>query len=316
MIVVHRGRIVLEQYPGMRPTDNHVWMSNTKTTTSLVVRILAERGRIDVKLPIDTYMPALKGTAWEGTSVQDVLDMASGMDVVETQTNRENPRSFITRFNLAATGEPNPDGVKESQFEVMRTAARMRPAGQAFDYSSVNTTMLALLAETVEKRRWHEIFQDLVWSKMGAEGDGLLAIAPDSTPQAYGLFASRLRDLARYGMLYTPSWNRAARERVVSTDYIRAIQTSGRKTIFGVGEIGEAMKKVYFPSDPPNANAWQWDGVWDDGDMYKGGVYGQGLYVSPARDLVVVWYSTAMKSDLSDFARQVANDIKARHKTR
>jgi CubicO group peptidase (beta-lactamase class C family) len=50
--------------------------------------------------------------------------------------------------------------------------------------------------------------------------------------------------------------------------------------------------------------------------MYKGGVYGQGLYVSPARDLVVVWYSTAMKSDLSDFARQVANDIKARHKTR
>ncbi len=312
MVVVHRGRIVLEQYPGMRETDSHVWMSTAKTTTSLVVRLLAERGRIDVKQPIDTYMPTLKGTNWQGTSVQDVLDMASGMDVVETQTNRENPRSFITRYNLAASGDANADGVKESQFEVIRTAPRMRSAGQSFDYSSVNTTMLALLAETVENKRWNDIFHDLVWSRMTAEGDALVALAPDTTPQAHGLVASRLRDLARYGMLYTPSWNKAARERIVSGDFVRTIQTSGRKAIFNGGEIGEAMKTVYFPSDPPNANTWQWDGVWDDGDFYKGGVYGQGLYVSPRNDLVVVWFSTGMKSDLPDFSRQIANDLKAR----
>jgi hypothetical protein len=133
MVVVHRGRVVLEQYPGMRDTDSHVWMSTAKTTASLVVRLLAEQGRIDVKQPIDTYMQALKGTAWEGTRVQDVLDMASGMDVVETQKNRENPRSLITRYNLAASGEANADGVKECQFEVVRTAKRLRPAGEVFD---------------------------------------------------------------------------------------------------------------------------------------------------------------------------------------
>jgi CubicO group peptidase (beta-lactamase class C family) len=312
IVVVHRGRIVLEQYPGMREIDSHVWMSTAKTTTSLVVRLLTEHGRIDVKQPIDSYISALKETQWQGTSVQDVLDMASGMDVVETQSNREDPRSFITRYNLAASGEANADGLKESQFEVIRTAPRMRPAGQTFDYSSVNTTILALLAEAVENKRWNDIFRDLVWSKMTAEGDALVALAPDTTPQAHGLVASRLRDLARYGLLYTPSWNKAARERIVSEDFVRTIQTSGRKGIFSGGEIGEAMKNLYFPSDPPNANAWQWDGVWDDGDFYKGGVYGQGLYVSPRNDLVVVWFSTAMKSDLPDFSRQIANDLKAR----
>lgn len=312
MVVVHNGRIVLEQYPGMRESDSHVWMSVTKTTVSLVVRLLAERGRIDVNQPIDAYMPELKGTAWQGTRVQDVLDMASGMDVVETQANRENPRSFITRYNLAASGEANADGVKESQFEVIRTAPRMRPAGQSFDYSSVNTTMLALLAERVENKPWNEIFQERVWSKMTTEGDAMVALAPDSTPQSHGLFASRLRDLARYGMLYTPSWSKASRERIVTDDYIRTIQTVGRKGIFSGGEIGEAMKKVYFPSDPPNANAWQWDGIWDDGDFYKGGVYGQGLYVSPRHDLVIVWFSTVGKSDLPDFARQIANDLTLR----
>jgi len=48
--------------------------------------------------------------------------------------------------------------------------------------------------------------------------------------------------------------------------------------------------------------------VWDDGDFFKGGVFGQGLYVSPARDLVAVWYSTAMLSDLTQYARQIALD--------
>jgi CubicO group peptidase (beta-lactamase class C family) len=312
MVVVHRGRVVLEQYPGMRDTDSHVWMSTAKTTASLVVRLLAEQGRIDVKQPIDTYMQALKGTAWEGTRVQDVLDMASGMDVVETQKNRENPRSLITRYNLAASGEANADGVKECQFEVVRTAKRLRPAGEVFDYSSVNTTLLALLAEAVENKRWSDIFQERVWSKMTVEGDMLVALAPDSTPQSHGLVATRLRDLARYGMLYTPSWMRAARERIVSEAYLRSIQTGGRKNIFGGGEIGDAMKTLYFPSDPPNANSWQWDGIWDDGDFYKGGVYGQGLYVSPRHDLVVVWFSTVMKSDLPDYARQIANDLSRR----
>jgi CubicO group peptidase (beta-lactamase class C family) len=137
-------------------------------------------------------------------------------------------------------------------------------------------------------------------------------LAPDSTPQAHGLVATRLRDLARYGMLYTPSWKHAARERIVSDAYLRSIQTGGRKKIFGGGEIGDAMKTLYFPSDPPNANGWQWDGIWDDGDFYKGGVYGQGLYVSPRHDLVIVWFSTGMKSDLPDFARQIANDLSKR----
>ena len=48
--------------------------------------------------------------------------------------------------------------------------------------------------------------------------------------------------------------------------------------------------------------------MWDDGDFFKGGVFGQGLYVSPARDLVAVWYSTARLSDLTQYARQIALD--------
>jgi CubicO group peptidase (beta-lactamase class C family) len=40
------------------------------------------------------------------------------------------------------------------------------------------------------------------------------------------------------------------------------------------------------------ANRYQWDAVFEDGDLYKSGFGGQGLYVSPARDMVVVWFGT------------------------
>ncbi|MEZ4571661.1 MAG: hypothetical protein R2849_15270 [Thermomicrobiales bacterium] len=39
----------------------------------------------------------------------------------------------------------------------------------------------------------------------------------------------------------------------------------------------------------PRFNSWQWDFVTDDGDFYKGGFGGQGLYISPSRDLVVAY---------------------------
>jgi CubicO group peptidase (beta-lactamase class C family) len=308
MIVMQSGRIVFEEYPGMRPSDNHVWMSIAKTATSLVVRQLAEEGKIDVEKPIDTYLPAFRDTEWRGTRVIDVLDMTSGMDIVETQANRENPRSIISRYNHATAGEPNADGKVESQVDVIRSARRMGPPGRSFDYSSLNTTMQALLAEAVEGRRWADIFQDRVWARMGVEGDMQVAVAPDGTPQTHGLLATRLRDLARYGLLHTPSWPKAARQQIVSDAYVRQIQTGGRKRIFRAGELGNRLITDAFPADPPSANHWQWDAVWEDGDFYKGGVFGQGLYVSPRNDLVIAWYSTVMSSDLTQYARQIATE--------
>jgi hypothetical protein len=44
--------------------------------------------------------------------------------------------------------------------------------------------------------------------------------------------------------------------------------------------------------------------------MYKGGFGGQGLYVSPSRDLVIVWFSTG-KGDYQEetMAREIAKSF-------
>jgi CubicO group peptidase (beta-lactamase class C family) len=310
-IVLRGGKIVYESYPGMRPSDVHVWMSISKTAPALIVRLLAEDGKIDIENPVGAYVPALRDTAWGDVRIRDVLDMTSGLDIAESQAAREDAGSIVSRFNLSVIGEADAGGRVENQLDVIRSATPLRPAGEAFDYSSLNTTVLALLAEAVENKRFAQIFEERVWSRMTVEADMHLAVSPDGVPQAHGFFSSRLRDLARYGLLYTPSWAKAAREQIVSPEFVGAIQTDGRKEIFLAGELGNRLTNINFSIDPPTSNAWQWDAVWDDGDFYKGGVYGQGLYVSPNRDLVIAFFSTVMSTDLTQYARRIALETPA-----
>ena len=306
MIVIHKGQVVFEEYPGMREFDGHVWMSVTKTVPALLLGQLAEEGKLDVKRPIDSYLPELRGSDWAGIAVQDVLDMAAGLDNVETQDARLNPRSVIARHNYAANGVPNADGKVETALDVVLASKRVKAPGQAFDYSSVNTVLLGRLIEAIENKRWADVLRERVWSKMTVEGDALMQLAWDGTPHVEGMMITRLRDLGRYGMLYTPSWNKAAREKVVPDAYLKRIAADARKDIYLKGELGNRMVEKYFPASPPVANSWQWDAIFADGDMYKSGTMGQGLYVSPRKDLVVAWFSTRLVTDLTQYARAIA----------
>ncbi len=69
------------------------------------------------------------------------------------------------------------------------------------------------------------------------------------------------------------------------------LQTTGDPEIYDKGYVGQTMMK-YFPGEKNMTNRYMWDAILSDGDMYKGGFGGQGLYVSPSRDLVINWFST------------------------
>jgi CubicO group peptidase (beta-lactamase class C family) len=73
LVVLHQGRIVFESYPRMRPDDRHLWFSVSKTVLSTAIAILEDRGQIDVSRPVESYLAALAGTAWEGVPVLDIL---------------------------------------------------------------------------------------------------------------------------------------------------------------------------------------------------------------------------------------------------
>ena len=54
----------------------------------------------------------------------------------------------------------------------------------------------------------------------------------------------------------------------------------------------ETDKSKYFKDGQSSHATYQWDLVFNDGDLFKAGRYGQGIYVSPETDTVVVWFSS------------------------
>lgn len=290
-IVLHKGEVVFEKYPGMRQEEFHVWMSVAKVTASLVIDLMIAEGKIDETKTMGDYVPEFLGTPTGTVTVRDVLDMTTGLNADENPETRSDPnsiaiRTFKAEFNHAHNGKV------ENLLDVLKDAEFVAKPGDMFQYSSSTTQLLVYLAEAVENKRWTDIFNDRVWSKIGAEAPMQLHATPDGVVAAHGLMSSNLRDLARFGTLYTPSWNKFSTEQVVDQKMIDSIHNSVRSTEFYLGGYnGPAFQKI-FDDKSMLSNSRQWDIVWPDGDMWKGGLMSQGLYVSPSKDLVIAYFST------------------------
>lgn len=304
-VVVQGGKILYERYPGMRPDDHHLWFSTSKTIAGLLVGLLEEDGRIDVNRPIDWYLPELSATYWQGLRIIDLLDMASGLDLVENEESRTDPSSSVNHFFRIELGDTSNLGELTSD-QILFSVGPKGPPGEVFEYSSLDTKMLGLLAERVSGKRLADLVSERVWSKIGAEGDAMVGVNLEGGAAVYGMISSRLTDKARYGMLYTPSWDVVSEIRVVSAALLERIVNDCRPEIYKRGAMARGS---HDPDSEIRCNSRQWDAIFEDGDMYKGGARGQGLYVSPGRDLVVAWFSTTSESGWMNYARAIAKSL-------
>ena len=116
-----------------------------------------------------------------------------------------------------------------------------------------------------------------------------------------------MRDLARFGLLFTPSWSVVAERKVISDDFLAFLRTDANPNLWRNLSYGEKVNTVF-----------QW-GVTESGDWLEhGGWGGQGLLISPTRDVVAVYtaYSENIYSkdnfsavELTPFVFDVVNTV-------
>lgn len=288
-IIVRKGEIVFEEYPRMRPTDKHLYMSVSKAYAATLIAILEDRELLDVGRSVDSYLPTLHESGWAGVPVRDVLDMASGIACLEGEEGAySNPDRCYYQYEASLGWLRPTKTTMDSPFAYMATLKSHRPAGEAFEYTSPNTFILGWLAETANGRPYADLVSSEIWQKMGAEADGIIVAPLRGVPIASGGMSSTLRDMARFGILFTPS-GRQEINPVVSDSYLEKIQKGGRPDVFAAGNEDEDDE---INGESPRHNSYQWDFVMQDGDFFKGGYGGQGLYISPARDLVIAFFGT------------------------
>ena len=305
-IIVHEGQIVFEAYPRMLKEDKHNYMSVSKSFTSTLIALLEERGLIDVSKPIESYLPALKGSGWEGVPILDILDMASGIACLGGEEGAySDPETCYYQFEASLGWVRPTEKTASSTYEYMSTLGSQRPSGESFQYTSPNTFVLGWLAELVTGESYASLLSTEIWQKIGAETDAVISSPKRGVPIAHGGISSNLRDMARFGLMFTPS-GRQGDNPLISDAYLKKIQQGGRPEILKSGEEVPGNK---VDGENPRHNTYQWDFVMNDGDFFKGGFGGQGLYISPSRDLVIAFFGTFDESGKGHEMLQVARQL-------
>ncbi|HEV2617861.1 MAG TPA: serine hydrolase [Candidatus Acidoferrales bacterium] len=290
-IILSKGAVVYEEYPQMQRTDVHLSFSVTKAFVGTVLGILESEGRIDLDVPIERYLPELSRTEWAGTHVRDIADMASGMEGAEDSfAAYSDPMNKHFQMEAAMGWQPRsaamPESVRAGEtYAYVHTLKRVREAGKEQVYTSANTELLTELIERLTDKPLCQVISEKIWSKIGAENDAYLLTNEKGFPIAHGGMGMTLRDLARFGLFFTPTGHNSDAEGAPAT-FVRNLLEKGRP------ELAKGKRPAWF-----SHSSYQWDGVSKYGQIFKGGFAGQILFVDCKKDVVIAYFGTNPNSD-------------------
>lgn len=274
-LVLHQDTVVVERYfHGATPQSRFVSQSVGKSIVSILVGAALEAGKItSVADPVIRYWPELAESGYRDVTIQQALQMATGVDYSENYRDSTSGAAKIGAA-LVAGATSFPDFVRSMK----PTAVR---AGTAFEYQSVNTQLLGEIlqrATGTALARWTET---ALWSKLGAERDAFYYQAKSQRGTcAFACFNATLRDYGRVGLLMMRGGALGGR-RIVSEAWVRESTTP---------QADFLRPKPPAPNGPPRLGyGYQW---WipsgTEGVFLAIGIFGQTVYVNPARGVVVV----------------------------
>jgi len=294
MIFIYKGKVVYETYPGMKRTDRKVWASAAKSSAGLVMAMLEQEGKVDLSKPVVEYVPTLKGTVWDDVTVASVLNMTTGLDNEETAEAIMNPDSAVVRF--FATGlipAYKPRETQDTWVDAARAEKKIQgeKQGELFRYASINTQVLTQLIENVENKKWTQVFEDRVWSKVYARQPAFFNIAPGGLALPVGLLSTTPEDMARFATLFTPSWKAVASKQIVTDDLLKAIRSGADPARYKNASKRKSSMGAF--NEFAMGNAYQFDYVFEDGAIAKSGNMNQMIYMDPKRDFAAIALSSS-----------------------
>jgi CubicO group peptidase (beta-lactamase class C family) len=287
VVILHQGDIVFESYPRMKDYEKVIYWSVAKVFAGTIVRLLEERGLVDISKPIETYISDLAESSFAGTTVRSFLDHATGLDCDE---NYEDPESCYYQYSMAIGDNVRDETAVDNPYDYFINAevARLRQQGLMFRYSGANNFILSWLIQEVTGYPFQDIVTREFWQHIGAESDAGFFAYRYGIAVSHGGFHSRMRDLARFGLLFTPSSSKVSEKKIISDEFMRFIRTAGNPNLRREWRNGAFSYPMY-----------QWNVIDSQDWMEHGGWGGQGLLISPSRDVVAV-YTSYTKEDYSE----------------
>ncbi|MBD2893370.1 hypothetical protein amrb99_22910 [Actinomadura sp. RB99] len=259
-LVLDGTRILDEWYaPGYSKDSLFQSWSMAKSYTADAIGVALGEGRIrSIDDTAGAYVPELANTAYGSVTIRNLLRMASGIGWNETVDDV--PLHVGVSLGLYST----------LQFAATRTKAVDQ--GTQFNYTSLNTAVLALVLQRATGEPYYRYLQEKIWGPGGMAGTAYVGNDSHGDALGYCCIYATDRDFARMGKLMLDGGRG-----VVPASWVSQVGTpSGVNPSYGLG--------------------WWIDG--QDG-YYASGLGGQLIYVSTKYRVVIV-KSTFLNPDESE----------------
>jgi CubicO group peptidase (beta-lactamase class C family) len=294
VLVIHHGQIVLERYahdygPDQRWTSFSVGKSFSSTLLGAAVRD-GQIKSLDDK--VTDYIPALKGTAYEGVTIKNVLNMTSG---VKWNEDYADPKSDVALIK----GEKSVNG-SDPIVTYMARLPREAPPGTKWVYKTGETNLIGSIVRAATHKSMAQLLQEKVWQPYGMEKDAVWMLDDAGHEFSGCCLSATLRDAGRYGMFFKDGAMINGKP-IVPDDWVKAATTS---SAVARKPDGSGYGYQWWVRTPPVYEA--------------NGIFGQMIHINPEQDLVIVvqsaWPTSGDRNDSQArlaFVKAVEDAVKA-----
>ncbi len=262
LLIVQDGKLRLERY-GLDFDAAGRWTSFSvaKSFTSTLLGAALKDGYIkSMDDKVSTYIPQMKGSAYDDVSIRQLLTMTSG---VRWNEDYADPNADVAKFN---NHQPEP-GV-DALVSYLRRLPRDVPAGERWHYSTGETNLVGILVSHATGKPLAQYLEEKIWKPAGMEQQATWILSKTGQEISGCCIQAATRDFARFGL------------------FILDGATAGEQSILPEGWLQQATSKRADIGQNGRGYGYQW-WTYDDGSFAARGIFGQGIFIDPQRKLVI-----------------------------
>jgi CubicO group peptidase (beta-lactamase class C family) len=262
LVVVQGGKVRLERYGlGFDAKGRWTSFSVAKSMTSTLVGAAVRDGFIrSMDDKVSEYIPQMKGSAYDDVSIRQLLTMTSG---VRWNEDYADPHSDVAQFN-----NYKPEKGVPAIVDYLRRLPREVPPGTRWHYSTGETNLVGILVGNAIRKPLAQYLSEKVWVPAGMEQQATWILSKTGEEISGCCIQAATRDYARFG-LFVLNGARVNGLSIVPEDWFAQATT----TRVDIGLPGRGY-------------GYQW-WTYADGSFAARGIFGQGLFIDPKRQLVI-----------------------------
>jgi CubicO group peptidase (beta-lactamase class C family) len=263
VLVLKDGKVLLERYGlGRKPEDRWISFSVTKSITSTLVGAAIQDGKIkSLDDAVTLYIPELKGSAYDGVTIRQLLTMSSGVKWNEDYTDNSS--------DVARAGAIMLDTGVNPIVSYMRRLPREKEPGSTFHYNTGETDLLGILVSNAVGKSLSDYLSQKIWKPYGMERDAVWMVDVANHERGGCCMAMTLGDYARFGQFILEG-GKASDQQVVPDWWVR-----------------QATTPQITNGAPPGGYGYFW-WMGSNNSYAAAGIFGQSITIFPDDRLVVV----------------------------